>query len=350
MRSAVALAVLVFAPILALACGDDSEEPQAGPPGGSSGGPEGGAVDEAGNPIVPGSDSGGPPVDAGSGRGFPEHAPWVSYYGTAQKAGDLDKLANTFRIINIEADPGLTNWKPEQIAKLKLGGKNRVISYMNVGACESFRSYWKDVPAGFVSCNANTAAKLGDYHGFPNEQWMDPSNADYQKLIVDHVATRLAATGVDGFFLDNLELLEHKPNSTNGPCSAACRQGGFDLVRKLREKFPNLLFVQQNATGEEVRTGMTGGVPYPSLLDGISHEDIYEPSYQKPVEEDHLKWRALGFKPGGREFWLGTEDFVGDCNNSSAAKPVYDKSRAKGFSPYVTDESGGQQVICYWGF
>src|SRR5256885_168998 len=86
--------------------------------------------------------------------------------------------------------------------QLHAGGKNRVISYLDVGSCESFRSYWSTAPAPLKSCNANTAAKLGPYAGFPNEQWMNPANVDYQDLIVKHVAARLAATGVDGFFLD----------------------------------------------------------------------------------------------------------------------------------------------------
>jgi hypothetical protein len=29
---------------------------------------------------------------------------------------------------------------------------------------------------------------------------------------------------------------------------------------------------------------------------------------------------------------------------------VYTKSRAHGFSPYATDQSAGQMIICYWPF
>src|SRR5947208_2151913 len=107
---------------------------------------------------------------------------------------------------------------------------------------------------------------------------MNVGNADYQKLMVDFVAARLAAMGVDGFFLDNLEIVEHGTATTNGPCDAACAQGGLDLVRKLRERFPELLIVMQNATSDVTRLGTTGGVAFPSLLDGISHEEVYAPS------------------------------------------------------------------------
>ena len=113
-----------------------------------------------------------------------------------------------------------------------------MISYLNVGACERFRTYWSDTgPGGPPSCGANTAAQLGPYAGYPDETWMDFANPGYRDLILDSLAPRLLAQGLDGFFLDNLELVEHGPTDINGPCSAACRQAGLDLVRQLRERF-----------------------------------------------------------------------------------------------------------------
>jgi cysteinyl-tRNA synthetase, unknown class len=284
-----------------------------------------------------------------SARGFPATAPWVSYYGAAT-AIDLAKVAATFRIINIDADPGVGNFTAQQIATLRAGGQNRVISYLNLGSCESFRTYWSAAPAGLVSCDANSAAKLGPYDGYPDETWMNPGNADYQNLILEHVAARIAALGVDGFFFDNLEIVEHGTNTTNGPCDAACSQGGLDLVRKLRERFPDLLFVMQNATSDVTRLGMTGGVDYPSLLDGISHEEVYAPTMDATAESELVAWRALPLSPGGRQFFVGTEDYVGSCTSTAAAMTVYTASRAHGFSPYATDQSAGQMVICYWPF
>lgn len=280
-------------------------------------------------------------------RGFPERAPWVSFYGTATEMGDLAKVAATFRILNIDADDNFTN---AQIATLKNGGKNRVISYLNVGSCETYRSYWTTVPSGFVSCKANTKAQRGLYDGYPDETWMDLGDADYQKLIVEHVAARLAAHGVDGFFLDNMEMVEHGTSTTNGPCSATCKQGGLDLVRKLREKFPGLLIVMQNATSDVTRLGTTGGLAFPSLLDGISHEEVYAPTFDSSAETELRAWRDMKLTPGGRAFFIATEDYVGSCAATAKAKAAYDKSRANTFSPYATDASGGQKVVCYWGF
>ena len=108
------------------------------------------------------------PAD-GPGRGFPNPAPWMSRYGSATKIGDLSKVAARFRIINIAADPGTHGFTPVQIAQLKAGGKNRVVSYLDIGSCENFRTYWKTASPDFVSGSANTAAHLGPYGGYPNE-------------------------------------------------------------------------------------------------------------------------------------------------------------------------------------
>lgn len=269
--------------------------------------------------------------------------PWTSFYGDASGMGDLDKVAGAFRLINVDADPETGNFDAAQIATLKAGGQNRVLSYLNVGACESFRDYWSQAPAGLVPCADNRAAQLGVYAGYRDEVWMNVGDSDYQRLIVEHVAERLAAQGVDGFFLDNLEIVEHPD------CDAACRQGGLDLVRRLRERFPDKLLVMQNATGDVTRLGTTGGAPFPSLLDGISHEEVYAPAYSAQAEQELLAWQAMGLSPG-HPFWIATEDYVGGCDNAAGAKAAYQRSRARGFSPYASDASAGQQVVCFWRF
>ena len=282
------------------------------------------------------------------GPGFPESGPWVSFYGKAVEMGDLRHVARTYRIINIDADPGLGNFTKAEIAELRAGGQNRVLSYLNLGACEKFRTYWSKAPQGLQSCAANTAAQRGAYHGYPDEIWMDVSNADYQALILEHVAPRLAAA-VDGFYLDNLEIVEHSPASTNGPCSAACSQGGLDLVRMLREAFPKHLIVMQNATSDVTRLGKTGGIPFPLLLDGVAHEEVYAPRYDESAEAELLAWRAMRLSNRGqRPFWIGVEDYVGSCRNTNAARTTATRAKARGFSPYASDESSGQRTVCFW--
>lgn len=286
-------------------------------------------------------------------RGFPALGPWVSFYGAADDLGDLGALARRFRVINIDADPadGDPNFTPAQIAFLKQGGANKVISYLDLGSCERFRTYWSKVPSGFVGCAANVKAHLGAYDGYPDEVWMNLGDPDYQKLILEYVAPRLVATGVDGFFLDNLELLEHGTDTRNGPCDRRCVQGGLDLVETLRRWFPGMLLVMQNATSDVTRLGKTTrGVLFRTLLDGISHESVFAPGYDGDAHAELSAWRSLNLRPGNRAFFIGTEDYVGSCQAAAVAKAAYTRSRSAGFSPYATDASDGQRVVCYWPF
>ncbi|MCJ7798983.1 MAG: endo alpha-1,4 polygalactosaminidase [Polaromonas sp.] len=286
-----------------------------------------------------------------TGRGFPAGAPWASFYGSAGNV-DIPKMATTFRIMDIDADPDLGNFTPAQIKQLQRNGQNKVLSYLNLGSCESFRGYWSKVPAGLLSCAANTSAQAGTYSGYSNEVWMNLGNPEYQRLVLDYIAPRLAAQGVDGFYFDNMEIVEHGTNTTNGPCDAKCSQGGLDLIAKLRDKYPNLLFVMQNTASDTTRlgraTGAAGTVAYPSLLDGIAHEEVYKPTVDAYAETALSKWAAMNLTPGGQKFWVATLDYVGNCTNTPDALSAFTSSRARGFSPSVSDASAGQQAVCYW--
>jgi cysteinyl-tRNA synthetase, unknown class len=291
-----------------------------------------------------------PPPRSDHRRGIRENAPWVSFYGSARQMGDLRRVAATFRLINIDADPAIGNFTRADIAALRAGGRNTVLSYLNVGACERDRSYWKTAPAGLIPCGENRTAQIAPYPRYPKEVWMNPGNVAYRRLIVDHVASRLAATGVDGFFLDNLEIVEHGTHDGEAPCDTTCTRGGLMLVAELRHKFPDLVLVMQNATSIATRAAHVDGVPFPSLLDGISREEIYAPRYDREAESELLAWQALGLKPNGRPFSITTEDYVGSCGQQARAQRVYAKSREHGFSPYATISSANQDNVCYWVF
>jgi cysteinyl-tRNA synthetase, unknown class len=291
---------------------------------------------------------GGSGGGAPSNRGFPDPWPWVSFYGSAQGV-DLAMVASTFRVINVDVDPDADNFTDAEIQTLRASGKNRVISYLNVGSCEDYRSYFGADPPGHKSC-MSSGALTSDYQGYPDEKWADLSNAAYRDLIVNYVAPRLAARGVDGFFLDNLEVVEHGPNDSDGPCNAACSQGGLDLVWELRQKFPDKLIVMQNATSDVTRLGKTHGVDYPSLLDGVSHEEVFTMGADPGSLMEMLAWKKMGLMVNGRPFWLAAEDYVGAC--APASKPeadaIYAQAKADGLNEYVTDASAMQTGPCFW--
>lgn len=282
-------------------------------------------------------------------RGFPVGFPWVSFYGSADGV-DIDRVAQYFRIINIDADPDLENFTDAQIERLKNNGKNKVISYLNIGSCEEWRSYYKNNPPGFKSCVNSGALTTVYSNEYPDERWADLSNKDYQDLIVNYVARRLADRGVDGFFLDNLEVVEHGESARYGPCDSKCAQGGLDIVYKLREKFPDMLIVMQNATSDFTLNGYTNGIWFPLLLDGVSHEEVYSNVGDSEALSQMKKWKSKNILINGFPFWLAVEEYVGECSDSykKEAEMIYKRARDDGFNAYVTDASSGQQSPCFW--
>ena len=360
-RALSAVALASCAP-LALACGGDGGAANPGGAGGAGAG-DASSTRASGQGTSTGHGTGGGAPTSTStttssastgaggalpGRGFPVGAPWVSFYGGVQHL-DLGTLASSFRIINLDADPDGGNITNAQIVTLQANGQNKVISYLDVGSCENFRSYYDHAPAGHASC-VSSGALTTIYDGYPDEKWADLSNAAYQDLLVNYVAQRLADRGVDGFFLDNLEVVEHGPNTNNGPCNAACSQGGLDLVHQLRQRFPDKLIVMQNATSDTTRLGTTNGVAYPSLLDGISHEEVFSHGGDAQAQHQLLAWQAMNLAVNGSPFWIGAEDYVGACSaqDKSAADAIYAEDASDGFSGYVTDDSGMQLAPCYW--
>jgi len=61
-----------------------------------------------------------------------------------------------------------------------------------------------------------------------------------------------------------------------------------------------------------------------------------------------VNWSGMNLTQGGRKFWIGTLDYVSSCTNTTAAQPALPSSRARGFSPSVSDSSAGQKTMCCW--
>jgi cysteinyl-tRNA synthetase len=291
--------------------------------------------------------SGSTNVTIAAARNLPASPVWAVYYGTAAQT-HIDQLASSFNVIVIDADPGTDtpNFTPAQITALKAHGA-KVLGYLNVGACETWRAYWTTAPTGFVSCGANHAAHLGHYSGYSNEYWMNVGNAAYQNLIINYVAPRLAATGVDGFMLDNFEIVGHDANAAQGPCDARCKQGGLDLVAQLRTKFPNASIVL-NAAPTSAISGSSGGIPFPMLVDGDFAEEVFLPSLDSALLQALLTWKRTEAQLPRSTFFTGSLDYVSSCSATSNAQSGWKASIAAGLSPSIATSALDQ--VCRWPF
>lgn len=107
-------------------------------------------------------------------------------------AGDLTELA-AYQTVVIDAQ----YVSREDIAAFRAQG-HTVYSYINVGALERFRSYYPD----------HSDLAIGPYEHW-EEVWIDAADPAWQTFLLQTLAPRLLAKGIDGFFADNCDVYSY---------------------------------------------------------------------------------------------------------------------------------------------
>lgn len=114
--------------------------------------------------------------------------------------------ATNFDLVIIDAFFGDEILTASDVASLKLkanGGKRLVISYMNVGAAEKYRYYWKK------SWGLHHPLWLKrKYDGYKDEIWVKFWKKDWKEIIYgndESYTKKLLDAGFDGTYLDNVE-------------------------------------------------------------------------------------------------------------------------------------------------
>lgn len=145
----------------------------------------------------------------------------------------------------------------EEISSLHEKGKT-VYTYLNVGSIEEFRDYYKDY--SYLS--------IGFYENWEDEHWIAVSDPSWIEFM-DELSESLAAKGVDGFFVDNLDVYYVYPEKT-------IYDGLYTIMDNLSK------------TGKEII--VNGGDRYvteylhkkgksPSVISGVNQETVFSKIY-----------------------------------------------------------------------
>jgi cysteinyl-tRNA synthetase len=100
-------------------------------------------------------------------------------------------------------DIQLTTAETEGLKTKANGGKRLLISYVNIGAAENWRYYWKK---DWGINNPRCIKKK--YDGYDNEFYVEFWNRNWQKIIYGNdrsYVKKILDAGFDGIFLDNVE-------------------------------------------------------------------------------------------------------------------------------------------------
>ena len=130
----------------------------------------------------------------------------TSNYST--KASYLNAIiATNFDVVLIDLfydDQALSAAEVNSLKTKANGGKRLVIAYMNVGAAESYRYYWKD---GWKLHKPSWLKKA--YDGYEDEIWVKFWKDDWKQIIYgndDSYTKKILDAGFDGAYLDNVEV------------------------------------------------------------------------------------------------------------------------------------------------
>ena len=237
---------------------------------------------------------------------------WVSYYSM----GAIPELSK-FDVVDIDVEDGAANYQADDVAALKAKGR-LVISYLNIGSAEPFRSYWSAVQ-GY---------SLGKYPGWP-EFYMDVSKSGYRDVLLKTVVPQILNKGVDGLFLDNVDA----GSNLSKPAVTA---GIVEIVRQIRAKYPSVLLIAQSSNLRVLTERGSDGRQFYQYLNGLAREEVsvtYQGGYHKvaAAESDAMlrtlaSWRSKGLT-------VFTLDYA---NSPELAQYAITRARAHGLIPYVS--------------
>lgn len=167
------------------------------------------------------------------------------------------------------------SFSDEIIGRLKARGQT-VYSYLSIGSLETYRDYYSDY----------SHLALAPYENWPEEYWVDVSDAGWRSLLADSLADSLIKKGIEGFFLDNADVYFMFPTEE-------IFSGLVSLLTELRRYNVPLILNGGNVFVsrliEEGRADLIDGVNQESVFSIINDYD--RDLFSRQPSEDHAYFK-----------------------------------------------------------
>lgn len=229
---------------------------------------------------------------------------------------------------------------PETIPALKKspGGDKIILAYMSIGQAADYRFYWqpewRERPPAWLDEPDEVWA--GDY-------WVRYWDPGWQAIIYgspESYLDQILDLGFDGIYLDRVDAYWYYEEK--GRETAAREMADFiiALAEYARERQPGFGVFPQNA--EEL------GLLFPDYLEtvtGIGVEDLYY-GYPRDHEPSPADWTAE--REALLDRWVAAGKLVLTIDYTARPEQIadaYERARARGYVPYVTDRSLGRLRI-----
>jgi hypothetical protein len=132
----------------------------------------------------------------------------------------------------------------------------KVYSYINIGSLEKFRPYYYDFKH----------ITLDPYENWHDERWIDVSNKKWQDYIINSIAKNLSHKGIDGFFIDNVDVY----SIYNNPETF---QGVHAILNTLHKSYNKPIII--NGGYHFINKAFSQKINVNEFLYGINLEEVY---------------------------------------------------------------------------
>ena len=228
--------------------------------------------------------------------------------------GKLDKLADYHTVV-IDAQ----YYCKEEIEAFKNKG-HKVISYINIGSLENFRSYYKKYKA----------LKLGKYEHWEEEIWIDVSDQKWQDFMTGEMIPNLIGKGIDGFFVDNCDVYYHFP-------AAKILNGLTNIMKAMINTGKDVLI---NGGDTYLDAYCKSGGSWNDVITGINQENVFakiiwsKKKFGKADPEDHKYFMSYVERYGK----LGADIYLLEyTKDKKLIKEISEYCKSHGFNYYVSD-------------
>jgi cysteinyl-tRNA synthetase len=218
------------------------------------------------------------------------------------------------------------------------GGEKIVLCYMSIGQAADYRFYWqpewRENPPAWLDEQDEVWA--GDY-------WVQYWDPEWQAIIYgspESYLDQILALGFDGIYLDRVDAYWYYEEK--GRETAAREMADFiiALAEYARERQRGFGVFPQNAEELSLR--------FPDYLEavtGIGVEDLYY-GYPRDHEPSPADWTAE--RETILDQWVAAGKLVLTIDYTAKPEQIadaYERARARGYVPYVTDRSLGRLRI-----
>lgn len=270
--------------------------------------------------------------------------PWLevsswAYQLSGYPNSNLNQIENSnfeLVVIDLARDGYLGYFTNAEIQAVKDSDKY-VLAYFEIGAIESYRPEWDQVPDDL---------KLGPVSGWADEQYVKYWDDRWWPIVQGRIDQAIAA-GFDGAYLDMIVTYEEIPANSAGTNRTDLARKMTALIERTSEYAkaidPDFKIVPQNSPELGVAGYLSGSYnqndadTYLAAVDGIGMEELYYLATDNPCNQGWCQENRDNADIVGADGNLVlTVDYA---NQYSNVEDAYMRSRAAGFVPYASVRS-----------